>query len=85
MSLDFHTRRQLFPLSLGLQLAYPADEDKAAPSSSITADRVYEALQAGRFSPRAFGLALERMTDGPPAAVLRALESGRRVLARLVH
>jgi hypothetical protein len=85
VSLDFHGRRQLFPLSLALQLARSADDDGAAGSSLVTADRVYEALQAGRFSPRAFGLALEKLTDGTPAAVLGALESVRRVLARLVH
>jgi hypothetical protein len=85
VSLDFHTRRQLFPLSLALQLARPADDNGVARSSFATADHVYEALHAGRFSPRAFGLALEHLTDGPPAAVLGGLESVRRIVARLVH
>ena len=84
VSLDFHTSRQLFPLSLALRLAHPADGE-AGSSASVTANRVYEALHAGRFAPRAFGLALDRLTDGPPAAILRALESSRRVLAGLVR
>jgi hypothetical protein len=83
VSLDFHTRRQLFPLSLGLQLEYPLRDDTAP--SSFMADQVYEALQYGRFSPRAFGIAFDRLADGPPAVVLRTLETGRRALARLMH
>ena len=85
VSLDFHTRRQLFPLSLALRLADLPGEHVAEPSSPITVDRVYEALQSGRFSARAFGLELERLTEGPPAAVLAVLESSRRALARLVR
>jgi hypothetical protein len=85
VSLDFHTRRQLFPLSLALRLACSSGEQAADPSSAITIDRVYDALQSGSFSPRAFGLELERLTAGPPAAVLAVLESSRRAVARLVR
>lgn len=86
VSLDFHTRRQLFPLSLALQMDCPAREGGASRSRAvITVDQVYAALQAGHFCPRALGLALERLTGGLPAATLRALESGRRVAARLAH
>ena len=82
VSLDFHTRRQLFPLSLALLVDRPAAR---TPRAAITADEVYAALQAGQFSPRALGLALERLTGGLPAATLRTLESGRRMAARLVN
>jgi hypothetical protein len=85
VSLDFHTRRQLFPLSLAVRLACSPGEHAADPSSVITIDRVYDALQSGRFSPRAFGLELDRLTAGPPAAVLALLESSRRAVARLVR
>lgn len=75
VSLDFHTRRQLFPLSLALRLD--------ASGSAVSTGDVYEALRAGRFSARAFGLPVEPLTSGLPAAALRTLESGRRLAARL--
>jgi hypothetical protein len=83
VSLDFHTRRQLFPLSLALKLDAVADEDNT-PGSAISPDAVYSALQAGCFSPRAFGMPLDLLTAGLPAATLQTLESGRRMVARLV-
>ncbi len=83
VSLDFHTRRQLFPLSLALKLDAFAYED-GTPRSAISPDDVYSALQAGSFSPRAFGVPLELLTVGLPAATLHTLESGRRMVARLV-
>jgi hypothetical protein len=73
VALDFHTRRQLFPLSLALQV-----ERGTRP-----VDGVYAALTAGHFSPRAFGLPLAPLTAGIPAAVLRMLESCRRAVAGL--
>jgi hypothetical protein len=86
VSLDFHTRRQLFPLSLALQLDHNASEG-ATPASEplILPDDVYAALHARRFAPRALGLPLESLTGGLPAAALRTLESGRRIAARLVN
>ena len=83
VSLDFHTRRQLFPLSLALQID-PRDEEGTLAPEKVTADGVYAAIQAGRFSPRAFGLPLKLLTSGLPAAALHTLESGRRIAARLV-
>jgi hypothetical protein len=77
VSLDFHTRRQFFPLSLALRL------DGPGPGPAISPGDVYRALQTGRFSPRAFGLPAEPLTAGWPAAALRTLESGRRMAARL--
>jgi hypothetical protein len=85
VALDFHTRRQLFPLSLALRLDHSPGEDAGSEGQPpITPDDVYRALRAGRFSPRAFGLPLEPLTGGLPAATLRTLESGRRMAARLV-
>jgi hypothetical protein len=85
VALDFHTRRQLFPLALALHLERGAADDAATGSPAQTAEAVYAALHAGRFSARALGLTLERLTAGRPAAALRTLESGRRTVARLVH
>lgn len=86
-ALDFHSRRQLFPLSLTVAVDRVTDGVLAqvdAPHQAVTPDEVYAALAASRFSARAFGLPLTPMTDGVPAAALRMLESGRRVAARLV-
>jgi hypothetical protein len=82
VSLDLHTGRQLFPLSIAVQLE-KADGKQERSGSSKT-DQVYAALQAGNFSSRAFGVALERLTGGPPAALLSVLESSRRMAAGLV-
>jgi len=81
VALDFHTRRQLFPLSLNLQLnghANPITE-------GVTPDHVYAALDAGQFSSRALGLPLHLLTDGAPAQVLQVVEKARRTVARLLR
>jgi hypothetical protein len=87
VALDFHTRRQLFPLSLAVGVERAADgaaaDEPGAPRRPVTPDEVYAALAAGRVRARAFGLPLAPMTGGLPAAALRALESGRRMAARL--
>jgi hypothetical protein len=84
VSLDFHTRRQLFPLSLRLGLDGPTGpEGVRAPQPPVPPDQVYAALQAGRFTARALGVALDRLTSGLPAATLRTLEAGRQFAARL--
>jgi hypothetical protein len=74
VALDFHTRRQLFPLSLGLDL-------DARPSEAS----VHAALAAGRFVPRAFGLRLEMLARSPGGAALRGLEIARRTAARVLR
>lgn len=85
VSLDFHTGRQLFPLSLALRLDdSQSEDDRREPDPAISPEDVFSALEAGRFSPRAFGMPLEPLTAGWPAATLRTLESGRRLAARLV-
>jgi hypothetical protein len=85
VALDFHTRRQLFPLALALHLEPGTGADATGGSPARTAEAVYAALHAGQFSARALGLTLERLTDGRPGAALRTLESARAAVARLVH
>jgi hypothetical protein len=70
VALDFHTRRQLFPLSLNLEL----DGD---PSQAT----VGAALGAGRFSPKAFGLPLALFAGGPGGLAVRGLERLRKAAA----
>ena len=74
VALDFHTRRQLFPLTLRLDL-------DARPTEAA----VHAALAAGRFSPRAFGLPVERLARGPGGAALRGLETVRRTAAHALR
>jgi hypothetical protein len=74
VALDFHSRRQLFPLTLRLEV-------EAVPA----VDTVYAALARGRFAPRACGLPLERLTRGPAAATLSGLERMRRSAARFLR
>ncbi len=70
VALDFHTRRQLFPLTLALEL-------DASPSITT----VQRALRSGRFSARAFGLPVTSCVSGPAGAALRALERARKAAA----
>jgi predicted Rdx family selenoprotein len=73
VALDFHTRRQLFPLGLSLEL-------DGSPSEAA----VYAALAAGRFSARAFGLPIAPFTRGPGGSALRGLEQLRKAAARVL-
>jgi hypothetical protein len=73
-ALDFHTRRQLFPLSVALQL-----------DGSTSAAAVYTALAGGRFTPRAFGLPVDRLARGPGGIALQGLEVMRRAAARALR
>jgi hypothetical protein len=74
VALDFHTRRQLFPLSVRLDL-------DVGPSEKV----IYAALTAGNFAPRALGLPLGLMASGPGGAALQGLEFARRTVARALH
>lgn len=74
VALDFHTRRQLFPLSLCLDVDDPP-----------TVDGVYAALAAGRFAPRFFGLPLRLALRGPGQTALRGMELLRRPAARALR
>jgi hypothetical protein len=83
VSLDFHTRRQLFVHSLALQLDHDASEGRTpAPEPLIFLDDVCADLHARRFPPRA--RTAPRLPDGRLARRgLANLESGRRIAARL--
>ena len=66
-ALDFHTRRQFFPLALVLELEEP-----------VSASAVVEALCAAQFRVEAFGTSALRFTGGVPGAALRTGERLRR-------
>jgi hypothetical protein len=89
VSLDFHTRRQLFPLSVTLRLDCVGESEEGTDASTVDTgagvEQVYFALRTGSFFPRAFGLPLQRVTGGPLGGALRALERTRRVVAHVVH
>jgi hypothetical protein len=84
-ALDFHTRRQLFPLSVAIKLQQTAADPPAHHHSVATADEIYDALQAGAFGCHAFGLPLDFLAGGWPASLLRVLEYGRRTAAKVVR
>jgi predicted metal-dependent phosphoesterase TrpH len=69
VALDFHTRRQFFPLALLLEVEEP-----------VSGPRVVEALHAGRFRPEVAGIPAQRLARGVPAAPLRLAEGARRQL-----
>lgn len=71
VSLDFHTRRQFFPLDMTLALA----EDP-----SVTT--VVNALRSGSGQPRFLGMSALRFTDGLGGMTLRLLEISRRGVRR---
>jgi len=67
VSLDFHTRRQFFPLALAVELS-----ERPSPAS------VSEALRKGNFRPEFLGMSALRFTGGIEGTTLRALEAVRR-------
>ena len=69
LGLDFHTRRQFFPLALLLQIEPP-----------ITTGAIVDALHAGRFRTSAVGISALHFASGLPAAPARAAERARRRL-----
>ena len=66
-SLDFHTRRQFFPLALVMDVAEP-----------VSTESVIDALRAGRFRVEAFGVSVLRFTGGVAGPALRGSERLRR-------
>jgi hypothetical protein len=76
VALDYHTTRQLFPLSLTLTLEAGA---------TCTADAVYAALIGGRLAPRLLGLPVETFLGGPAEQALHGLERIRRTAARALR
>jgi predicted metal-dependent phosphoesterase TrpH len=67
VSLDFHTRRQFFPLAMSISL-----DEAPSPASLI------EAIRGGNCQPEFLGLSALRFTRGFEGATLRALEVARR-------
>jgi hypothetical protein len=74
VALDFHTRRQFFPLAMKVEV----DEEPSAGS-------IAEAIRKGRFKPQFLGVSALRFTGGLEAATLRALESARRGVRGAFH
>jgi hypothetical protein len=69
VSLDFHTRRQFFPLAMSVVL-----EEPPSPGSLV------EAIRGGRCQPEFLGISALRFTRGLEGATLRALEAVRQGL-----
>lgn len=67
VSLDFHTRRQMFPLFTTVDIDGP-----------LSVGTVVEALRAGHFHPSLLGIPVERFLDGPLNAMARLFEYVRQ-------
>jgi hypothetical protein len=67
--IDFHDSRQMFPLTLALELAGPASEHTVLAS-----------LTSGRFTPALFGVPIQGKLVEWAAGPLRIAEFGRRSL-----
>jgi len=66
-ALDFHTRRQFFPLAVIMEVAEP-----------VSPAAVIDALRAGRFRAEAFGVSVLRFTGGLAGTALHSSERLRR-------
>ena len=73
VSLDFHTRRQFFPLAVALQVESEASSD---------CDAVYAALRAGAFECRAFRRSALDLAQGDRLGGLEISERLRKRAAR---
>jgi len=73
VGLDFHTDRQLFPLTMALRM-----------EETVTEDTVLECLRARSCSPRAFGLSLHDRIVHTALPFLGFAERGRRKAASFV-
>ena len=72
VSLDFHTRRQFFPLAMALRVLTDSTPD---------CDDVYSALRGGAFECRAFRSSALPLTQGDRLRGLEMCERLRRVAA----
>jgi hypothetical protein len=68
-ALDFHTRRQFFPLAMLLEVEEP-----------VSTASVFEALRTGRFRAEAFSTSAVRFAGGLPGAAVRGAERLRRAV-----
>jgi hypothetical protein len=73
VGLDFHSEKQMFPLTMVLDVEPPVSENT-----------VLDCLRARRCSPHAFGLPLKQNLLGTVLPVLHMAERGRRTAARIV-
>jgi hypothetical protein len=72
--LDFHSKRQFFPLAMGIDVDAPAGPDE-----------VVEALLRRRARPLAFGVDGGRFLRGPGSAAAHAAERSRQLLRPAVR
>ncbi len=72
--LDFHTRRQLFPLGMLIDVDPPG-----------TAEAVVSALLGRRCRPVAFGVGGHRLIQGPGYGLARSAEASRRFIRPAVR
>ena len=75
VSLDFHTRRQFFPLAMATVL----------PTDGVTVAAVYQALREGRCRPELKGIPAARFGTGGLGAATRVAERARRTAARALR
>jgi hypothetical protein len=71
VSLDFHTKRQFFPLAMSVTL-----------SKEPSVISIVNAIRDGDFRPEFFGMSALRFTRGIEGTALRSLEKFRRVVRR---
>jgi hypothetical protein len=74
VGLDFHTRRQSFPLAMALEM-----------DSDVTEETVMQCLRSRRCYGRAFGLPLTDSILCRSASVLDIAEKARRAVASIVR
>jgi hypothetical protein len=72
VGLDFHTQRQLFPLTMGLDMR-----------SDVSEAAVLDCLRARRCQPRVFGAPLAQMLFRTALPALRMAERSRKTAARI--
>ncbi len=73
-SLDFHNKRQLFPLSMNVEV-----------DSDINAETIFDALRAKRCRPEAFGIDARQFISGIPGTSARMVEKARKTVAKLLR
>jgi hypothetical protein len=74
VSLDFHTRRQFFPLSMSMRITDP-----------LSASALVDAIRSGRCRPEVLGFSALRFTRGVEGALAQALETLRRQTASRIR
>jgi hypothetical protein len=73
VGMDFHTQRQLFPLTMALDIA----------PGQIGEEDVIRCLRARRCEARAFGVSLNHVAFGKMRSLFQAAERSRKLVASL--